>query len=277
MSATQTYLLGAVAGLTIFLGLPIARVRHRTHAPRAALAAVATGILVFLFWDVTAEAVGPVETALDADEWGVFSARALLLAAGFALGLMSLVYYDHWLKSRRESNLVGPGAAAVDEFRAAQIVHGLSPAKRLAVLIATGIGVHNLAEGLAIGQSAAAGEIALALVLIIGFGLHNATEGFGVVGPLTSEAELPSWRFLALLGLIGGGPTFVGTVIGYSWVSEALEVFFFSLAAGSILFVVLELVAVCRRYSMPVLVGWMILLGLALGFGTDFLLGALGA
>src|SRR5262249_53528253 len=149
--------------------------------------------------------------------------------------------------------------------------------KRLAVLIASGIGVHNLAEGLAIGQSAAAGEIALALVLIIGFGLHNATEGFGVVGPLGSEAELPSWRVLAGVGLVGGGPTFVGTVIGYSWVSEALEVFFFSLAGGSILFVVLELVGVCRRYSMPVLVGWMLLLGLALGFGTDFLLGALGA
>ena len=48
----------------------------------------------------------------------------------------------------------------------------------------------------------------LALVLIIGFGLHNATEGFGIVGPMSGEAERPSWRFLALLGLIGGGPTF---------------------------------------------------------------------
>src|SRR5262249_52712351 len=112
-------------------------------------------------------------------------------------------------------------------------VHGLSPGRRLALLIATGIGIHNFGEGLAIGQSAATGEIALALVLIIGFGLHNATEGFGIVGPMSSEPELPSWRFLALLGLIGGGPTFLGTVIGFSWVSTALEVLFFALAAGS--------------------------------------------
>ena len=163
---------------------------------------------------------------------------------------MSLVYYDWWLKCRRVSPLVGPGAAAVDEFEANVVATDSTwtPARRLALLIATGIGIHNFAEGLAIGQSSAAGEVALALVLIIGFALHNATEGFGIVGPLSAEAEPPSWRFLALLGLIGGGPTFLGTVIGYPWVSEALQVLFFALAAGSILYVVLELSAVCRRY-----------------------------
>jgi ZIP family zinc transporter len=276
MSSTQTFVLGAIAGLTIFLGLPLARVRHTRQEPRAALAAVATGILIFLFWDVTTNGVEPVTSSLDAHDWGTFAARAALLTIGFAVGLMSLVYYDSWLKRRkRASNLVGPGAAAVDEFQAR--AHGLSPAKRLSLLIATGIGIHNFAEGLAIGQSAASGEIALALVLIIGFGLHNATEGFGVVGPLTSEPDLPSWRFLVLLGLIGGGPTFLGTVVGYSWVSTALEILFFALAAGSILFVVLELAAVCRRYSMPILVTWMIFLGVVLGFATDFVLSAVGA
>ena len=145
------------------------------------------------------------------------------------------------------------------------------------MFIATGIGLHNFSEGLAIGQSAANDEIKLALLLVIGFGLHNSTEGFGVVGPLAAENELPSWRFLGLLGLIGGGPTFFGTVIGYSWVSEALQVLFFALAAGSILYVVMELVSVCRRFSMPVIVTWMILLGIVLGFGTDFVLSAVGA
>ena len=79
-----------------------------------------------------------------------------------------------------------------------------SPASRrrswLALFIATGIGLHNFSEGLAIGQSAALGELSLALVLVIGFGLHNATEGFGIVAPLSGDAERPSWRFLALLG-----------------------------------------------------------------------------
>ena len=276
MSATETFILGAIAGATILLGLPLGRYRHTRQGPRAALAAVATGILIFLFWDVLTHGVEPVEEALDDAAWGVFAGRAVLLAGGFALGLMSLVYYDSWLKSRRASPMVGPGAASTEEFRARGRLHRLSYAQVLALLIATGIGIHNFAEGLAIGQSAAADEVTLALVLIIGFALHNATEGFGIVGPLSSEAELPSWRFLGLLGLVGGAPTFVGTVVGYSWVSVALEVAFFALAAGSILFVVLELAAVCRRYAMPVLVTWMILLGIVLGFATDFVLEAAG-
>jgi ZIP family zinc transporter len=276
MGTWETFLLGGIAGATILLGLPIARIRQRRIEPRIALAAVATGILVFLLWDVLSHGVAPVERMLEAGHTGTFAMRAALLAAGFALGLMGLVYYDTWMKSRRASPLVGPGAAAVDEFRPRGI-HGLSPTHYLALLIATGIGIHNFAEGLAIGQSAAAGEVSLALVLIIGFGLHNATEGFAVVGPLSHDEDVPSWRFLILLGLIGGGPTFLGTVIGHSWVSPALSVFFFALAAGSILYVVIELAAVCRRAAMPVLVGWMVFLGLALGFGTDFVLVASGA
>ena len=94
MSTTQTFVLGAIAGLTIFLGLPLARVRHTRPEPRAALAAVATGILIFLFWDVLTNGVEPVESALDGDDWSTFAARAALLAVGFAIGLMSLVYYD---------------------------------------------------------------------------------------------------------------------------------------------------------------------------------------
>jgi ZIP family zinc transporter len=196
------------------------------------------------------------------------------MAVGFTLGLMSLVYYDWWLKCRRRSPMIGPGAAAVDEFVHR---HAVSPARQLALLIATGIGLHNFGEGLAIGQSAASGKVALALVLIIGFGLHNATEGFGVTGPLAAEDHHPSWRFLGLLGLIGGGPTFLGTLIGHAWVSEGLQVLFFALAAGSILYVVMELANVCRRFSMPVIVTWMILLGVALGFATDWVLVAAGA
>jgi ZIP family zinc transporter len=275
MSTWETFLLGAIAGATIFLGLPMARVRGLSMRIRAAMTAIATGILLFLFWDVLTGGVEPVESALEARDWGTFALRAALMGGGFALGLMSLVYYDWWLKCRRTSPMIGPGAAAVDEF-----VHrhaALSPAKQLALLIATGIGLHNFGEGLAIGQSAASGELALALVLIIGFGLHNATEGFGVTGPLAAEDQHPSWRFLALLGLIGGGPTFIGTMIGYAWVSEALQVLFFALAAGSILYVVMELVNVCRRFSMPITVTWMILVGLALGFATDWVLVAAGA
>ncbi len=279
MNTTQTFILGGIAGITIFLGLPLARMRGLRAGTRAGMTALATGILIFLLWDVLTNGVEPVDGALEAHDWRRFAPRVALLLVGFTIGLMSLVYYDWWLKCRRTSPMIGPGAAAVDEFAAAAAAAatGLSPARRLALLIATGIGIHNFAEGLAIGQSAAADKVALALVLIIGFSLHNATEGFGVIGPLAAEREPPSWRFLGLLGVIGGGPTFIGTMIGYAWVSIALQVLFFALAAGSILFVVMELVAVCRRYGMPVLVMWMILAGIALGFATDFVLTASGA
>src|SRR5579884_1639040 len=277
MSTAQTLLLGAIAGLTIFVGLPMGRLGNTSPRVRAALSSIATGILVFLFWDVVSHGVQPVETHLEAHHWGAFAGYAVLLGLGFAAGMMSLVYYDGWLKSKRSTPLVGPGAAAVDEFEHRSFLETLTPGRRLALLIATGIGLHNFGEGLAIGQSAASGELSLALVLIIGFGLHNTTEGFGIVGPMSAEAERPSWGFLGAMGLIAGGPTFLGTVIGQAWVSPALEVAFFAVAGGSILYVVVQLFEVCRRFSMPTLVAWSLLLGLLLGFGTDWVLVAAGA
>jgi len=277
MSTTQTLILGAVAGLTIYVGLPIGRLNDVSPKMRAALSAIATGILVFLFWDVVSHGVEPVQSHLEDHKWAAFAGYASLLGVGFAAGLMSLVYYDNWLKNKRSTPLVGPGAAAVDEFEHNGFIESLTPGRRLALLIATGIGLHNFGEGLAIGQSAAAGELSLALVLIIGFGLHNTTEGFGIVGPMSGEAERPSWGFLGLMGLIGGGPTFLGTLIGQAWVSPALEVVFFAVAGGSILYVVVQLFEVCRRFSMPTLVAWSLLLGLLLGFGTDWVLVAAGA
>jgi zinc transporter, ZIP family len=277
MSTTEILILGAVAGLTIYIGLPIGRIRNTSAALRASLSAVATGILVFLFWDVVSHGVEPVEAHLESHSWAAFAGYASLLALGFTLGMMSLVYYDRWLQRRRATPLVGPGAAAVDEFEQRGWFETLTPGRRLALLIATGIGLHNFGEGLAIGQSAAAGELSLALVLIIGFGLHNATEGFGIVGPMAGEAEMPSWGFLGLMGLIGGGPTFLGTVVGQAWVSPALATVFFAVAGGSILYVVIQLFEVCRRFAMPTLVAWMLLLGLLLGFGTDWVLVAAGA
>jgi ZIP family zinc transporter len=86
-------------------------------------------------------------------------------------------------------------------------------------------GLHNFSEGLAIGQSAAIGATSFALILVIGFALHNATEGFAISAPL-EQGERPSWRFLAGAGIVGGGPTFVGGVVGYSIVSPVLSILF---------------------------------------------------
>jgi ZIP family zinc transporter len=277
MSTAQTLLLGAIAGATIFLGLPMGRVGAASAGLRAGLTAFAAGILVFLLWDVLGHGVEPVETAVKDHHWGRLAELGPLFGGGLVVGLMSLVYYDRWMMNKRATPLVGPGAAATDEFDARSWVERLTPGRRLALLIATGIGLHNFGEGLAIGQAAATNEVSLALVLIIGFALHNATEGFGIVGPMSGEAERPSWGFLGLMGLIGGGPTFLGTVIGQAWVSEALQVVFFAVAAGSILYVVIQLLEVCRRYALPIVVAWWILAGIVVGFATDFVLVAAGA
>jgi zinc transporter, ZIP family len=276
MSTGQTLLLGAIAGATIFLGLPIGRMQNVSAATKAFLAAVATGVLLFLLWDVLSGAVEPIESALTAGHDGTFLWRAFLLLAGFTVGLMSLVYYDLWMKRRRRKAFLGPGAASTAEFEEHHFT-GMSPARWLATFIAVGIGLHNFSEGLAIGQAAATNEVSLALVLIIGFGLHNATEGLGITAPLTGDRERPSWGFLALLGLIGGGPTFIGTVVGQAWVNESVMILFFALAAGSILYVVMELLNVGRALASKPVVTWGILLGLVLGFGTDFILVAVGA
>ncbi len=279
MSTAHILLLGAIAGATIFLGLPVGRLQGLGMATRAALSALATGILVFLLWDVLTGAVEPITGALDARHWGRFAWLATLGAGGFALGLMSLVHYAEWMKgrpARRASSLVGPGAAAIDEFRNRTWLDSLTPGKQLALLIAIGIGVHNFGEGLAIGQAAAASEISLAVTLIIGFGLHNATEGFGICGPMSGEGTQPSWRFLTALGLIGGVPTFLGTLLGQAWSSEAMSVVFFAVAAGSILYVVQELFSVNRKYGHTTLVMWLVLAGVLAGFATDFVVTAAG-
>jgi ZIP family zinc transporter len=285
MSGASTVVLGAVAGLTIFLGLPFARMRRLSLGVRALLNSTAAGILLFLLWDVLSAAVEPVEEALTGaatehtGSWYTFAGLSSVFAVGLVVGLMSLVYYDRWSQSRARrapSRSLGPGAMAVDELAHSPRGDVTTEASRIALLIAVGIGLHNFSEGLAIGQSAASGEISLALLLVIGFGLHNATEGFGITAPLAAQAERPSWGYLLLLGLIGGGPTFVGTLLGQATQSDIASLAFLALAAGSILYVLVQLLRVGDRLGRRELLFWGLIVGMFLGFSTDFVIAAAG-
>ena len=284
MSSTAIAALGAVAGFTIFLGLPIGRMRTPALGLRAFLNATAVGILVFLLWDVLSHAAEPVEGALTAagdrpGGWARFASLSFVMVAGLAVGLMSLVYYERWMSSKPgpTARRSAPDARSDGEFSAREGVSlSASPARRLALLIAVGIGLHNFSEGLAIGQSAARGELSLAVLLIVGFGLHNATEGFGITAPLAGAASRPSWGFLALLGLIGGGPTLLGTLLGQSYVNDTVYLAFLALAAGSILYVIIQLLAVAQRLRRAHLLYWGVLSGLVAGFSNDLVVVAAG-
>jgi zinc transporter, ZIP family len=278
MSAAQTTLLGAIAGATIFLGLPLGRVDHLSARVRNFLAALSAGILLFIFWDVVGASADMVETQLLAAKgggsWGRFALYAAMGMAGLAVGALSLAWLERAMMRRRPLPPMAGGSVASTAQLGLDTSAVAEQARRaalaLGMLVAIGIGVHNFSEGLAIGVASKSGEIALAGTLIIGFALHNATEGFGIVGPL--QGTRPSWRWLILAGIVGGGPTFLGTMVGYRVSSEPLELAFLALAAGAILFVIGELWTGAVRRAPRNLVLTGIVTGFLLGFATDLVL-----
>jgi ZIP family zinc transporter len=277
MSFTETVLLGALAGFTIYLGLPVGRLQLLSSRARVALAMFSVGILVFLLVDVLKQGFEISETAVNAyhdgkGSFGHAAAMALLLVGGFGLGSAGLGILEHRLRRARRPRPMAGGAADAIAAQADPGVLASAEAARAQALqtgliIACAIGLHNFAEGLAIGVSARAGEIGLATVLIIGFALHNATEGFGIVGPLGDVK--PTWRWLGMAGLIGGGPTFLGSIVGYNVTSDPLELIFYAVAGGAILYVIGEIWHGMRRFGHRELGLVLLACGFAAGILTD--------
>jgi zinc transporter, ZIP family len=277
LSFAQTIALGALAGLTIFLGLPVGRMQLLGSRARVALAMFAVGVLAFIFVDVLSSGISIVDAALDGvkhhhQSLAYLILLVVLLAGGFALGSAGLAMVE---RSMRPGSRPAPIAGGADTaaLETDPLVRELDAARRRALrvglTIAGAIGVHNFAEGLAIGVSARAGAISLATVLIIGFALHNATEGFGIVGPLGDVK--PSWRWIGLAGLIGGGPTFLGSLVGYAVTSHPLELAFYAAAGGAILYVIGEVWNGMRRYGHRELGLLMLSAGFLVGVLTDLI------
>ena len=277
MSFAETVTLGALAGFTIFLSLPFGRLTSLSARARVALAMFAVGVLAFLFVDVLEHAFGIVEGAVEGYKEGDSSLGhavwlTLLLGAGFTVGSAGLGVFEQRMRKQRPLPPMAGGATeavSVSDLASVSAVAAASRAwaLRTGMTVAAAIGLHNFAEGLAIGVSANSGEIGLATVLIIGFALHNATEGFGIVGPLGDVR--PSWRWLGVAGLVGGGPTFLGAMVGYNVTSEPLELAFYALAGGAILYVVGEVWQAMRRVGHRELGLWMLAAGFMAGVITD--------
>lgn len=252
MNFAETVLLGSIAGFTIYLGLPIGRVKGMPEKTRTFLSMTSAGILFFLFFDIFRQLSEPIEASLTQSNYPEFWVLLAIFIGGFGAGLLGLIFFDQRFIRFRSSPTE------------------ISSPTRLALMIAVGLGLHNFSEGLAIGQSAGRGEIAFATILIFGFGLHNASEGFGIVGPLVGER--PSWSFLGLAGLIGGGPTFLGTIVGYFLISKPMSVLFLALAAGALVYIIGELFHVNRRPGTKFQAGSGIFIGFLIAFITDLVL-----
>ncbi len=300
----QLVVLGAISGFTIFLGLPFAALQKLSAQKKGFLNAFAIGILIFLIIDVFSHAWESASTAASdaaAGKVPIGDAAFALFAlfGGLAIGLLGLVWYEtKYMKkgplkkedsyssttstfssslSRTPTSNDGPD---VDTSTTETIVNGghhqqqliyQANAYKVAMMIAIGIGAHNFSEGLAIGQSYASGAISLALLLIVGFGLHNATEGFGIAGPLTGLLHRPRIKFLILAGLIGGGPTFLGTIAGSLWTSTIASILFLSIAGGALTYVTMLMYNSGRRQTANNILMIGIFLGLCAGFMTDLI------
>lgn len=245
--------LGAFAGLTVFLGLPVARARKLDVKVASLLNAVAVGILAFLVVEIAQNAIAPVSAGIAQWHAGLAPfplALSLCLVLGLGFGLVGLSTATSRLARRGKKLDQNPIA--------------------MATMIAMGIGAHNFGEGLAIGASAASGATALAIGLIVGFALHNATEGFGIAAPMAGRA-VPSWKQVALFGLLAGGPTFAGTVIGYRFDSPILSVLFLAMAVGALLFVIGELWGVLKRTGLTAPVTAMMTMGFVIALATELM------
>jgi zinc transporter ZupT len=208
-------LIGGLVGIVpVALGLLwLPSLRRAAPEWLAAFMALTAGLLAFLAVEALSEAL-ELQAALPSALGG-----AGLVLLGVALSFLVLTALSSRLGERS-----GPGGAG-----------GLA----LATLVAIGIGLHNLGEGLAIGSSFALGELALGTFFIVGFMIHNVTEGLGIASPL-AEGRRVSFARLAVLALVAGAPAIIGAWIGGFVTSDLLGVVFFAAAAGAAFEVVVE-------------------------------------
>ena len=211
--------------------------------------ALTIGLLAFLAVDATLEGF-----ALAAEGSQAFGGGALVLV-GAGVAFLALTGVSSWLTTRRRAAAAGGASGST-----------------LALLVAVGIGLHNLGEGVAIGAAYSAGALALGAFLVIGFAIHNTTEGLAIVAPIARET--PTLKLLAVLGLLAGAPAVLGAWIGAAAFNSSLASFLFGFGAGAIVQVIVQLAPTLRdgegRLLHPTAVSG-ILLGMATMFATGLL------
>jgi zinc transporter ZupT len=212
-------LLGTYVGvIPVALGMLFLPFVRRVPASWVRVVLAATiGLLAFLAVDGYLEG-----TELGQEGGGAFGGVELLFL-GAGLAYLALAGLDSYLRGRH-ADAEAAGASGW----------------RLALMVAVGIGLHNLGEGLAIGSAYAIGALALGAFLVIGFAIHNTTEGLAIVAPLAAGERPPLTR-LAALGLIAGAPAFVGAFVGASVTNPELSTFLLGVGVGAIVQVIVQI------------------------------------
>ena len=200
-------------------------VRRIPPAGCAALMALTVGLLAFLAIDATLEGF---ELAGEGSQ--AFGGAALVFVG--AVGRLPRAERRLGVAARRRRG------------------RGGRLGRPLALLVAIGIGLHNLGEGVAIGAAYSAGALALGAFLVVGFALHNTTEGLAIVAPLAARRAVASAGW-SLLGLIAGAPAVLGAWIGAAAFNAALAAFLFGFGAGAIVQVIVQLAPDAARRRRP--------------------------
>ena len=289
--------LGAVAGFTIYLGLPVAAMKQVSASVKGFLNAITIGVLIFILIEVLPEAKQLTEETVVNNGLASGYVFIIALVGGLALGIFGLVAYElGFIRMRKKRNELvssqisvteqegnAPGSEGNSETKRTFAVtvqkdsrpeFDFDESKRIALTIAIGIGVHNFSEGLAIGQSYVSDVVALSYLLIIGFAVHNATEGFGISAPMAGFR--PKATYLAALGFIGGFPTLLGTIVGAAWPpSNLVLTFFLAIAAGALIYIISGMFYVARRQTSNQLFMLGLFLGFLVAYGTDLYLAML--
>jgi len=279
VSEAEAVLLGFIAGLTVLLGMPLAR---RLRSGQVLLNSLSCGVLVYLLGDMLARAFVPLNSALlrqydnlDGAEPVVWLTVAFI--GGLVLGYGGLTAYAA-LSGVTDTAVVS--AAALDVQRV-----GWPSSNRLALLVAIGIGLHNLGGGLALGNLAGNDWISISVVLVVGYLLQNLVVAGAITAPFAGDPQPPKWSRLLLLGVIAGGPTVLGTYLGWQLVDVAsgnkgdlIGTAVQALAAGAILFVLIRLLSLATTLGHRTTRHLGLLAGLVIALLIEVLIiGATGA
>ncbi len=264
--------LTAAMGLSIFLSLPVVYSRRAQGRWAVALNAVAIGILVFLLADVFSD----VSTILYPGGSYVASVSySVAFGAAFLIAFLGLYAVDNLPRGRPR----GAGAAVPSSGTDKPVVPELDTGVRTtALIIALGIGLQNLTEGLVFGGNWTAGNIGILAVVFVGFFLQNVTEGFPIASPFLGTSAYRGIGLMVALFLVGGVPTLLGGAIGYYWSNSMFLVIFDALAIGAIAYVILPMLRVAFRpletRELSVRRNQLVYLGVMLGFVLGFAVNA---